>query len=173
MSTMLSGSLWDALQRALCGQEYKRYYSTIQRRRPYFTHSVEATRKTSAQNWQTRYESETGLYSSKHMQCNAGGINSKIHSTRSIPSKYPLLLSCNRTWYGTYTRTNRWFTLKLPSGAESTLIRINVELVSNPNILLRIVFRRYQVVLNTSAESRGLYTSFLCTLTANSNNAFL
>ena len=59
--------------------------------------------------------------------CNAGGINSMIHSTRSIPSKYPLILSRYRTWYWTYTRTNRWFTSKLHSGAESNQSRINVE----------------------------------------------
>ena len=108
-----------------------------------------------------------------HCDCNTGGIDSKTHSTRSIPSKYPSNLSRYRTWYWTYTRTNSRFTSKLHSGSNSHFSRINVEMLSNQNILLRLVLRREKVALYTIRQPRGLYTSFLCTLTSNSNYAFL
>jgi hypothetical protein len=135
-----------------------------------------ATRKST--RWTAKWTSKDGFVVNQNLEdkgtkCNVGGIDSKIHSTRSIPSKYPLILSRYRTWYWTYTRTNRWFTSKLHLGADSNQSTIYVEYLSNPNILLSLVLRREKVALYTSGESRGHYTSFLCTLTANSNYAVL
>jgi hypothetical protein len=59
--------------------------------------------------------------------CNAREINSTIHSTRYIPSKYSLIWSCYRIEYWTYTRTSGRFTLNLHSGGQSNYSGIHPE----------------------------------------------
>lgn len=106
------------------------------------------------------------------IQCNAEGIDSKIHSARNIPFQYHLNFCRYWTSYWTCTRSNNWLTSKLHTGAESNQNRRNVELLSNLDILLRLVLCHEKVAIHTSGESSGLYISFLCTLTVNSNYPF-
>ena len=107
------------------------------------------------------------------LRCNVG--RSTPRYTQLEVSHLSIPLSCLAIgidiW--TYTRTNRWFTSKLHSGAESELNRMNVERLSNPNILSRLVLTSEKLALHTSGESRGLYTSFICALTRNSYYTFL
>jgi len=102
-----------------------------------------------------------------------GGIDSKIHTAGIIASRYPSILSLYRTWYWTYKWSQSRFTMKLHSDAESHPSRISIVYIANLNIMSRLVLHREKGALYTRGESRGLYSSFLCPLTAYSHYTFL